>query len=271
MADSLIVTSRDIDVFNRVADRYDEVIPFFTAFAKETASALPLASGSRVLDLGAGRGAFTTEALARRCRVTAIDAAPNMVERLLDAHIDHAGLDAAYMMDAHHLELPGGHFDTVVSHFVVHLLDHPSAALGEVLRVLSPEGVFAFTVPGAAPGFRVPESVEATDPLAELFAEFGQYLSPEGGMGRPLDARELLTAAGFVDVKATTITVDLPVADGETLWQWGLTHGSLAYFEDLPVNRRAEFRARRHAATEAAGPSRLRRTAAMWTGRKPER
>lgn len=38
--------------------------------------------GTRVLDLGAGRGALTAAALARGCQVTAVDCAPGMVERI---------------------------------------------------------------------------------------------------------------------------------------------------------------------------------------------
>ncbi|WP_344683435.1 class I SAM-dependent methyltransferase [Saccharopolyspora taberi] len=246
------MTARGIEVFDRVADRYDEVIPFFAAFAGELADSLGFTAGARVLDLAAGRGAVAAEALARGCRVTAVDAAANMVARL---RADHPAV-AGHVMDAHRLGFPDGSFDVVVSGFAMHLFADPAVVFDEVRRILVPGGVFAFTVPGG------PDP--ATDPLPELFAEFGRYLPPGGGMGRPLDARAAFTGAGFAGVEAVTLTVDLPVAGAEVLWEWGLTHGSLAYFEDLPADRREEFRARLFA--EVTGPTRLRRQAQLWTG-----
>ena len=89
-------------------------------------------------------------------------------------------------------------------------------------------------------------------------------------MGQAIDAQALLTTTGFVDIEISTIRVDLPIPDGEVYWRWGLTHGSLAYFEDLPADRREEFRQRLIAATDALGLRRLRRTASVWAGRKPD-
>ena len=88
------MTRKVISVFDRVAERYDEVLPFFSSFARELAAVLPLAPGVRVLDLGAGRGAVTAEALARACVVTAIDAdkltiefAQKVVKRIVDYYV----------------------------------------------------------------------------------------------------------------------------------------------------------------------------------------
>jgi 16S rRNA A1518/A1519 N6-dimethyltransferase RsmA/KsgA/DIM1 with predicted DNA glycosylase/AP lyase activity len=44
------------------------------------------AAGTVVLDLAAGRGAFTGDLLARECAVTAVDGAPQMIELLKDDH-----------------------------------------------------------------------------------------------------------------------------------------------------------------------------------------
>jgi ubiquinone/menaquinone biosynthesis C-methylase UbiE len=263
MADSVI------GVFDRVADRYDEVLPFFSTFARELAAVLPFRSGIRVLDLGAGRGAVTAEALARGCQVTAIDAAPKMLARLIAAHGGHSGLEAARLMDARRLDFPAASFDIVTSGFVVRLLDEPAAATREVRRVLVPGGLFAFTVPGLPPGAGLAEQPVPQDPASALFAEFGRYLPAGGGMGRPLDGRALLASAGFTGIGAVAISVDLPVTDGEACWQWSLTHGSIKFLEDLPQERREEFRQRLVAGVDAVGGARLRRTATVWQGHVP--
>lgn len=259
-----------IRVFDRVAGQYDDILPFFGAFARELAAVLPLGPGVRVLDLGAGRGAVTGEALARGCQVTAIDAAPHMLDRLKNEHAGHPGLTAAHVMDAHQLDFSDASFDVVVSSFVIHVLDDPAAAVREAARVLVPGGLFAFTEPGLPPGYELPEQPGPPDPLIALFGEFSQYLtSDRGGMGRSLEERVLLGGAGFVDVRAAVISVDIPLPDGETYWQWGLTHGSLAYFDSLPPDRREEFHQRLVSAVDAVGLARLRRTAAVWSGRTP--
>jgi ubiquinone/menaquinone biosynthesis C-methylase UbiE len=142
------VRHKVIGVFARLAPEYDTVLPFFAAMAASAVSALPIAADVRVLDLGAGTGAVTGQALARGARVTAVDAAPEMIARL---RREHPRAQAA-VMDAHHLALPAGTFDVVVSSFVMHLVDDPEAVTLEVKRVLAPGGLFALTVPGPPPG-----------------------------------------------------------------------------------------------------------------------
>jgi ubiquinone/menaquinone biosynthesis C-methylase UbiE len=255
-----------IDVFEQVSDQYDEVLPFFSEFAREFTSGLPLAPGNRVLDLGAGRGAVTAHALARGCRVTAIDAAPGMVTRLAAAHPQAA----THRMDAHRLQLPDAAFDFVLSSFVIHLLENPRTALREASRVLAPGGRIAFTRPGPPPGFEEPAVDGPEDPLGRIYTEFDQYLPQGGGrMGRPLDEPRLLHEAGFTDITATPLGIALPVPDGETYWRWTQSHGSVTFFADLPAARRAESRNQLIADTDAIAPFTLHRWATAWTAANP--
>jgi ubiquinone/menaquinone biosynthesis C-methylase UbiE len=266
LPDCPLVTDDVVKVFEDVAGRYDEILPFFGAFAHELASVVPFRPGDRVLDLGAGRGAVAAEALARGCRVTAIDAASGMVERL---SADYPAVDAR-VMDAHHLDFPDGVFDIVVSSFVIHIIDSPARALREVQRVLAPGGLFAFTRPGGPPELQPLVGTSTEDPLSKVFADFERYLPPGlGRMGKPLDESALLTESGFTDVEVTAIGVDLPVPDGETYWQWSLNHGSLMFFRNLPEDRREEAHRRVVTETDALGAFRLRRWASLWMGRKP--
>lgn len=74
------------EFFDRIADRYDQVVPFFAELSAKLLDILDPAAGTRLLDLGTGRGAIATAAAARECTVTAVDAAPRMVELLAAAH-----------------------------------------------------------------------------------------------------------------------------------------------------------------------------------------
>jgi SAM-dependent methyltransferase len=261
-----VVPNKVVDLFNRVAERYDEVVPFFAAFGEQIAEAVPITSGTRLLDVGTGRGAVATQAFRRGCTVTAIDAAPAMLANLVD---EYAGIDAV-VMDAHRLGFADASFDVVVSSFAVHLLDQPLMALREIARVLRPGGLVAFTTPGHPPGTETDANCDwPGDPLPGLFAEFSHLLAPGGGIGQALDAPRVLEEAGFHGVEVRTVQVDLPVPDGETYWQWCLTHGSLAFLEDLPAHRREEFRRRLIQAADAMPVLRLRRAAAVWIGCKP--
>jgi ubiquinone/menaquinone biosynthesis C-methylase UbiE len=225
-----------IDVFDRVSGCYDDVLPFFSGFGRLVAERLPEPGpAGRLLDIGAGRGAIAVPARERGYDVTATDAAPGMVARL---RREQPGLDVR-LMNAVHLEFPDDSFDVVTAGLVMHLVDDAAAVVREVHRVLRPGGLFAFTVPG-----REPDGFEFADGANALFGEFARYLPPQGGMGVAFDEIGTLAEAGFDPLRETDLRLDLPLADAETLWRWFQTHGSRKYLDDLPPDRRDEFRRR---------------------------
>ncbi|MEV0718428.1 methyltransferase domain-containing protein [Asanoa sp. NPDC050611] len=251
-------------LFDRVAADYDGVLPFFADFGRAIVDAVDPPAGCRFLDLGAGRGALTGPALARGCRVTAVDAAPAMCTRL---RADHPGAEV-HVMDAQALDLPAGGYDVVAASFVIHVLDDPAAGVAEAYRVLAPGGRFAFTG-GSARGGTGPDlpAPSLGTRMDALFMEFATHLPPGGSMGRPVDAADLLAEAGFVDLREDHAAVAVTVADNGTLWRWILTHGYRAFVEDLPADRRAEFRQRVLALP--TDDRVLRRVTPVWSGRKP--
>jgi hypothetical protein len=50
------------ELFDRVADRYDQVVPFFAEFAGQLPDVLDPDPGTRLLDIGSGRGAIAAAA-----------------------------------------------------------------------------------------------------------------------------------------------------------------------------------------------------------------
>jgi SAM-dependent methyltransferase len=177
------------------------------------------------------------------------------------------------LMDAQALGFASGSFDLVAASFVIHVLDSPAVGVAEAYRVLAPGGRFAFTGGSArSQGVRAAGPVPAENRslgarLDALFAEFAGYLPPGGSMGQPVDAADLLSEAGFVDLREDRAEVAVHFPDNETLWRWAMSHGYRAFVEDLPDERRREFHAR-----VLALPSEdriLRRATGVWCGRKP--
>ncbi|GAB3229413.1 hypothetical protein GCM10027447_22690 [Glycomyces halotolerans] len=246
--------------FERVADSYDTVLPFFGEMGEALVAALAPAAGTRVLDVGAGSGALVGPALARGCAVTGIDASPAMLDRLARTH---PGAETR-VMNAESLEFDDASFDLVTAAFVIHLLDDPAKGASEAFRVLRRGGHFALTS-GAAP-----KRVEANaiqDALDALFAEFSAHLPPNGGMGSPVPPADLLSEAGLVDIESLHAEVSIPVPDGDRLWASALSHGYRAFIDDLPAERREAMRWRMRA---IPGPGAvLQRAAPLVIGRKP--
>jgi ubiquinone/menaquinone biosynthesis C-methylase UbiE len=246
-----------IRAFDDVAPVYDTVLPFFARFGAELAAWLPPSThGDRLLDLGAGIGAVATPALERGYAVLAIDRSTAMVTRL---QAEHPAIDAR-VMDAASLDFEDGSFDVVTAGFVMHLLPDPSATIREVRRVLRPGGTFMFTVPG-----RVPDGVVFHDAANALFEEFAAHLPPDGGMGRPFAEVASLQSAGFVGVRERALTVEIPLADGETLWRWLQTHGTRKFLDDLSDEHRGDFHRRLVADVDARATKALHRYAWLFT------
>jgi SAM-dependent methyltransferase len=248
--------------FDKVADSYDQVIPFFASFARETVAALTLPPDAQVLDLAAGRGALSRELAGRAGRLVAVDAAPRMAELLAR---DFPDIES-HRMDAAALGFPDATFDLVVAGFVLHIMADPRAAVSEVKRVLRPGGQFAFTVAGRADGSPEPWA----DPADDLIAEYRRYeISGSGYQPPDEDGDELLAQAGFTDVSWQILQIAVPIPDGETYWRFTRSHGVGARIDGLPDDKRAELHYRLVAAVDATGGMTLRRSATLALARRP--
>jgi ubiquinone/menaquinone biosynthesis C-methylase UbiE len=122
--------------FDRCAARYDELRPLDAGWWElfERLVEFGDLSGRRLLEVGAGTGAFA-QALEERAgaRVWAIDASEAMVEQARSRGVN------ARVGRAERLPFKAGWFERVVMRMVVHLLERPRA-LEEAARVLGPGG-----------------------------------------------------------------------------------------------------------------------------------
>jgi len=220
-------------LFDRLADRYDQVVPFFAEFARLTLDLLDPPAGTRLLDVGTGRGAIASAAWARGCLVTAVDAAPRMVQ-LLEA--EYPPIDAR-VMDVQRLDLPAHGYDLVTGGFVIHLVADRARALAELRRVLRPGGRLALTTPG-------PCADEGRwDAWHRLVGEFATRAT-RPLLGHDLDVASQLRAAGFAAVRSVPLEVHLPLATPEDCWDFHMSHGFAGVVEALDPPDAAEFRRR---------------------------
>jgi ubiquinone/menaquinone biosynthesis C-methylase UbiE len=141
--------------------------------------------GERVLELGAGPGAFTVEA-ARRAgpqgRLIAVDIQPRMIAHV-ETRARQAGLTnvETHVASAHSLPLPAASVDRAFLITVLGEIPDPNRALAELHRVLAPDGVLsvgeAFPDPDYPFASETIRRVEAAGfRLAERHGNFWEYI-----------------------------------------------------------------------------------------------
>ena len=117
--------------------------------AEEAQRCLPDLRGSRILEVGCGRGATLLDLAARGAQVVGLDYAQSSIatcETLRSA----AGLDGAadfLLGDARALPFDAGSFDLVYSIGLLEHFEQPNVLLAEQRRVLKPGGFLLVQVP----------------------------------------------------------------------------------------------------------------------------
>ena len=194
------------EAYDRFMGRYSMLLsPQFADFAA-------VREGQRVLDVGCGPGALTSELVTRLgpAAVTAVDPSEPFVAA---ARARHPGVRVE-QASAERLPFLDGEFDAALAQLVVHFMSDPVAGLTEMVRVTGRDGVVAACVWDHAGG---------QGPLSQ-FWRAARELDPDvDDEGRMAGAREghlaeLLEAAGLRAIEESTVSATLEHATFDAWW-----------------------------------------------------
>jgi len=178
-----------------------------------------LRPGLSLLDVGSGPGTLTADlaGLVAPGPVTAVEVSADALE-LTRAELDRRGVGGVDLVvsDAHALDLPDAAFDVVHAHQVLQHVADPVAALRELRRVRTPDGVIAVRDSDYAGFVWWPQVPELDDWLA-LYETVARANGGEPDAGRRL--RSWALEAGCTDVTASSSTWCF-TAPEDRIW-WG--------------------------------------------------
>jgi len=245
--------------FNVTAIAYSQFMGRYSEpLAAEFLTAIGLADGVRVLDVGCGPGALTSR-LADRLgldRVCAVDPSEPFVAAV---RARLPGIDAR-RAKAENLPFADDEFDCAAAQLVVHFMKDPVAGLTEMARVTRPGGLVAANVwdhaGGAGPLSTFWRAVAALDPDA---ADESKLAGARQG-----HLVELFGQAGLRDVAETVLTVRVGYENFEQWWQpFTLGVGPAgAHVAALNDQQRAELKAE---CARLLSPAPFEISASAWT------
>jgi SAM-dependent methyltransferase len=226
-------------MFRVSGDEYDRYMGRYSLqLAPAFADVAGVEAGHAVLDVGCGPGALTAE-LVRRLgpeRVAAVEPSEPFVEA---CRCRHPEVDVRRAR-AEKLPHPDDRFDAAAAQLVLHFVDDPGAAAGEMRRVVRPGGVVAGCVWDQSGGMR----------MLRLFWDAARELDPDAPdeaqrrFGRDGEIAELFDEAGLRDVRCGALDIEAGYADFEDFWNGFLTATGPAgsYLGSADADRRGRLR-----------------------------
>jgi SAM-dependent methyltransferase len=198
--------------FDVAADAYDRFMGQYSSqLSAQLADLADIAAGQRVIDVGCGPGALTTE-LVQRLGANAVEAVDPSEQFAEAARERHAGVDVR-LAPAEDLPFADDEFDAALAQLVVHFMADPVAGLAEMRRVTRPDGVVAASVwdvgGGRAPISPYWKAVRELDP--NLTGESDRAGTREGHLA------ELFEAAGLRDVEQAELSA---TTEYQTFDEW---------------------------------------------------
>jgi len=195
-------------------DAYDRFMGRYSApLASVFATFAGVHRGQRLVDIGCGPGALTTELVRRlgAAAVVAVDPSEPFVEAVRERH---PGVET-HLAVAELLPLPSDVFDAALAQLVVHFMTDPVAGLREMSRVVKPGGVV---------GACVWDFDEGGSPLS-LFWKAATDLDAEAPGENTLPGTrrghlaQLLGNAGIDGVEQDELVIEIEHQTFEEWWQ----------------------------------------------------
>ena len=188
------------------ADSYDKFMGrYSTLLAPQFADLAGVGAGQRVVDVGCGPGALTTELVERvgASNVAAVDPSESFVAA---ARERHPGVDVQEA-PAETLPFADGAFDAALAQLVVHFMADPVQGLTEMARVVRAGGVVAACVWDHAGG---------QTPLAPFWQAVHELDPDEEGErnlagGREGHLTELFREAGLREISETALPIRVEI------------------------------------------------------------
>ncbi|MES2959748.1 MAG: class I SAM-dependent methyltransferase [Pseudomonadota bacterium] len=200
--------------FDVAANAYDGFMGRYSRLLScQLADWASLRTGQRVLDVGCGTGALTSE-LVRRLGPSAVAAVDPSEPFVAATRERHPGVDVR-ASTAEHLPFPNATFDAALAQLVVHFMKDPVAGLAEMGRVTRQDGVVAACVWDHGGG---------EGPL-RIFWDAARTLEPKiEGESQLAGARkghlaELFEVANLRSIESTAFSVSLEHPTFDAWWE----------------------------------------------------